>query len=288
MKTTEANATIADVRGNVEQPIYDIAAVETKTSALATTNNSVNFADTVQMQLSRVKVAYAVSQNMPEDAPEGSLVISTSDGGWAKLLAANAQKPLTILIMNAKSYWKEWLTSDAFSSGARPKTYPTAEAAVADGQTVAWAGDSRPTVAEAFDINMLVKMPEGMTDGTDAFTLILDDEPWAPCIMTVDKSGAPRVKAFLSNLLLRDASKRHVPMSQAHTYSSFCTLCVKSQPSRNNPSRKFRVPTFAALLDQTHRPVAPSEEFCQDLENLISCFANPGGNPTADTDDMPF
>ena len=282
------NTTTTDIRpGKLENeaPSNEIALVQDRPMAVATT--AVNIADTVQMSTSRVKIAYSVSQNMPEDAPEGSLVISNSDGGWTKLLAANAQTPLTVLIMSAKSYWKEWLTSDAFNTGTRPKTYATAEEAKADGQTTTWVGDSRPTVAEAFDICMLVKQPEGMTDGLDAFTLILDGEAWAPCVMTIDKTGAPKVRTFLSSLLLRDASMRKVPLAQGRTSGFFCTLCVKSQPSRSNPARKFRVATFAAKLGADCRPVAPSQTFMDELQTLVSCLTNPEIN-SADSEDIPF
>lgn len=282
--------TTTDIRpGKLENeaPSTDIVVADTTSTELAT--RSVNIADTIQLSLSRVKIAYAVSQNLPEDATEGSLVISNSDGGWSKLLPANSPTPLTVLIMSARSYYKEWLTADAFNTGARPKTYATAEQAKADGQTVAWVGDSRPTVSEAFDINMLVKQPEGMTDGADAFTLILDGEAWAPCIMTIDKTGAPKVRTFLSSLLLRDASNRKVPISQGRTNGCFCTLCVKSQPSRSNPARKFRVATFAGKLGEDHRPVIPSQAFLDDLAMIASCLSNPENNANAaDSEDIPF
>lgn len=294
-----ANESVVDLKpGKVkaEDPVdtvdqsEDRALVAGRPETRAVTTTGFSESVSVAAVSSRVKVAYAVSQNMPDDATEGSLVISTSDGGWVKLLAANATTPLTVLIVDVRKYFKEWLTSDAFNAGQRPRTYATPAEAVADGHRVTWDGDLKPTVSLAFDVHMLVKKPEDLTNGSEAFNLVIGDGVWAPCVMTVDKSGAQGANVFFTNLLLRDASQRKITVREASLSNVFCTLCVKAKPFKNNPSRKSRIPTFGILTDKDFKYCVPNEEFKQELKNIISCLTDPSKNATATEDDesLPF
>lgn len=247
----------------------------------------------VSSLVTRIKVAYSVSVNMPDDATEGSLVIATPDGNWTTLLPANSPKPLTVLVLGARSYWKEWLTSDAFTAGNRPKVYATKADAIADGQTVEWgrSSDERPSVAQAVDVYMLVKRPENTAAGYDSFNLILDGEPWALCVLTVDKAAAPKVIAFLGSSRLRDASSRKVPLDQGVLYHAFCTLCVRTTPAKNNPARKYRLPTFAAKMTDKYEIVKPTESFLEEAIGLLKSLSNPGAAAPGDADDpddLPF
>lgn len=236
------------------------------------------------MPYNRIKIAYAVSQNMPDEATEGSLVLRTPDDRWIKLAGPNT--PVVVLPLHARVYYKEWLTSDAFNAGHTPKSYATKEEALADGQTVEWSPDgAKPTVSPAVDVSMLLERPKDLEGGDDSFVLAIEDRVWAPCIMTIDKSNAKKAIDALNRLILRDITTNKVTREQARLSAFFCSLTINSVSSPRKPGQKIRVPSFAVLMDENHRVLSPSTEFNQSLADLIKLFSNPSA-VAEDPDEM--
>lgn len=264
-------------------PVVTTPVVAT-TQAVATTSAAPRADFFSAMPRHRIKIAYAVSQNMPDEAVEGSLVLRDPEDRWVKIASPNT--PVVVLLLSARVYYKEWLTSDAFNAGSSPKAYATKEEAIADGQTVEWSPDgTAPTVSPAVDITMLVERPKDLAGADDAFVLALDGRVWAPCIMTVDKSNAKKAIDALSRLILRDITTNKVTREQARLSAFFCTLTINGVSSPRNPGRKIRVPSFSVLLDDNHRALSPSEEFNKSLIDLVNLFNDPT-NCTADPDEM--
>lgn len=238
---------------------------------------------------SRIKIAYSVSSNMPDDAIEGSLVISNDQLGWSTILPAAEKEPLKVLILNVKTYYKEYLTSEQFMSGARARIYATKEDAIRDGQTTEWGPtrDDKPSVAMALDVYMLVKKNDIVTGADSKFVLCLDGEEYAPCVMTIDKAAVKTVYPFLRNLMLSDAAMRKVHISRARPDAYFCTLKVNAIPMASNPARKARIPVFANLLDENRAKVSPSESFREQLKAFADMF-KAAPEPSEDDDGLPL
>ena len=238
---------------------------------------------------SRIKIAYSVSANMPDDAIEGSLVISNDQLGWSTILPASSKETLKVLILSAKVYYKEYLTSEQFMSGARARVYATKEDAIRDGQTTEWGPtrDDRPSVAMAIDLHMLVKKNDIVSGADSKFFLCIDGEEYAPCVMTIEKAAVKTVYPFLRNLTMIDAATRKVHISRARPDAYFCALKVNAIPMASNPARKSRIPSFAVMTDEKHTKVSPSESFREQLKAFADMF-KAAPEPSEDDDGLPF
>lgn len=289
---TEETETIVDLTpGKVEaNETTETAIVKQETRELSRPSSTPILSNIGDL-CSRIKIAYSVSSNMPEDAIEGSLVINNDNLGWSTILPAGHKEPLKVLIMGARIYYKEWLTSEQFMAGDRPKVYATKEEAIRDGQTTDWGPNpgERPTVSQAIDLHLLVKKNDVVQGADGKFFLAIEDEEYAPCIMTIDKGAVKTVLPFLKSLTLVDATTRKVHPSLARPDSYFCALRVNAVPMAKNPARKARVPNFTVLLDKDHRKVCPSEDFREQLRAITDMFNTPPPvDETNQEDGFPF
>lgn len=283
METPDTSiTTVTAARGSAVVP------ASAPTMAVATADSPAQPSAYNVLPCSRIKIAYSVSANMPDGLLEGSIVMRASNEQWVPL--SSPPRSLKVLILAARVYYKEWLTSESFASGLSPKSYPTKEAALADGQTVEWgANGDRPSVSPAVDVTMLVERPESLDNaGEDAFIFALDGKLWAPCIMTIDKSNAKKALDSMSRLILRDMTVNGVPRDKARLNAFFCSLTINRVPRGKT---KLMVPSFTVLMDKDHKAMVPSEEFNAQFATLMNSFSSPESMPTAsigDDDDLPY
>lgn len=144
------------------------------------------------IRIPRLETAYGVGKFVERGVPQGSLVL----GGDNVLVGLNT--PLTITLLSATVYWKEYINADAWAAGIKPRVFASGKEVLANGGTVAWGSlnpatgkNYPPTFSKAMDMRILIRKPEGIECGL--FGLDLDNGLWAPAIWTVDKTGYKRV-----------------------------------------------------------------------------------------------
>lgn len=133
----------------------------------------------------RLETAYGVGKFVGKFSP-GDLVL----GGDNLLVRIN--EPLTVVILSASQYWKEYITPDQWAAQIKPRTFLTEQEVHAEKGTTVWgANGEKPTFSKAMDLRLLIRKPEAVTCGL--FGLEIANGFWTPAIWSVDKSGYRRV-----------------------------------------------------------------------------------------------
>jgi len=119
-------------------------------------------------------------------------------------LASMGEK-LHVIILNARQFWKERLSMEAYKNGDRPRSFDKEDDAIKAGGITRWGDDGKmPTFSKALALNMLVERPKGVVSGL--FGIPILKQLYAPATWTLEKSGynkaAPTILAC-SQLTLR-------------------------------------------------------------------------------------
>lgn len=136
------------------------------------------------LRVPRLQIAYGVG-GLAEKFTPGDLVL-----GGDTLLVKKGD-PLTVVIMSALVYWKEYLNKDQYASQIRPRIFRTDKEVKANGGTTEWVNGVGPTFNKAMDLKLLIKQPAGIVCGL--FGLELAGDMYAPAVWSIDKSAYRRV-----------------------------------------------------------------------------------------------
>lgn len=216
------------------------------------------------MQLPRLQMVFGVGDLVATFSP-GDLILAKEN------LLAHKGQPVSLIILSAFQYWKEYLSSDAFNAGMRPRSYPT-EAEVIKAHTpeggkapsavglTQWgpAGSGvKPTFSPAMDLKMLIERPEGVICGL--FGIEIGGKSYAPAVWTVDKttygSIGPVVKAAAFSLQQRSLL--------AGIFSLVTTVRVENGKTKIKPTLRLTGYNAPEVVEQIKKLfVAPAAATC--------------------------
>lgn len=264
-----------------EDPPSVPATVTAKTSAMTTVGHESCVMNAIErLPYLRMKIAYAVTQGLPEGIPEGSLIATDANG--AVMVLASPGKPVDIILLRTIMYYKEWLSSEKFSAGLRPRTFATEAEANAAGLTTRYINGQVAGAPPAYDMFMLVRKPENYDGDTSSF-IPLGNELWLPVLYTADKAGARSVATFMKALIIR---RTITGKSKTTFYDTLCTLTITAHVDRKG--RKARLPQIGVAIDSnTNKVKEPPKEAIEDFTRLIKELSEIDTPPCPD-DDMPF
>ena len=141
--------------------------------------------DVRDFKLPRLNIAYGVGKFVGKFNP-GSLVMGDDN------LLVNVNTPLTVTILSAVKYWKEWINNAQWRAGIKPRVFMTGKEVLAVGGTTDYGADGTPpSFAPAMDLKLLIQKPTDISCGL--FGVDLPDGVYAPAIWTVDKTAYKRV-----------------------------------------------------------------------------------------------
>lgn len=99
-------------------------------------------------------------------------------------------KSLNVIILAAVTYWKEYLSKEAFAAGAKSRIFQTEDEVIAAGGTTEWIDNKGPSFSKAVRLALLIEKPEGVL--CPFFTTEIGGKKWAQAIWNVDKSAYKR------------------------------------------------------------------------------------------------
>lgn len=105
-------------------------------------------------------------------------------------LLVEKSKPLNLIILAAASYWKEYLSKEAFAAGAKSRIFQTEQEVLNAGGTTEWIDGNGPSFSKAVRLALLIEKPEGVL--CPFFTTDIGGKKWAQAIWNVDKSAYKR------------------------------------------------------------------------------------------------
>jgi len=186
---------------------------------------------TLAIPPSYMKIAQPVGGLADAGFPRGAVVLDKE----AQIAAIKEPIVMVVLSGSDRVYWKQW----AYTEGLLPQSYGSIQEAAAAGETIAWpprgvAGPG-PTVAEAMDLTILVRKPDGCED--ERFILKLDGQYYAPVYFTADKSLYKDMATTLARARMMDANERSVPATEGRTDGFFMQMNTYIVPSKTTQGR---------------------------------------------------
>ena len=135
-----------------------------------------------------LKIVYGVGDLSAKYDP-GCLVMAVQAD---ETLLVKKSESLTLVLLGAHKFWKEWQDSEAYNAGIFPRSFNTVKEVVAAGGTVEFgpAGE-RPTFGPAANFTVLIRQPEGVLSGL--FSYDLNGHKYAIAKWIVDKTAYSRV-----------------------------------------------------------------------------------------------
>ena len=130
-----------------------------------------------------LQIAYGVG-GLAEKFNPGDLVLDKEH-----LLVAKGH-PLTMVILHAHYYWKEWVTPEMRVIEVQGRTFATEAEVKAAGGTTEWTPESKPTFSKAAALSILIRKPEGIA--CSYFVIDIAGSKWAPAKWIVDKTAYKR------------------------------------------------------------------------------------------------
>ena len=166
----------------------------------------------------RLSLAYGVGGLAVAGFNPGDLVLAREH-----LLATKAGPAIRVICLKFEQYWKEYLSTDLFNSGVRPRTWATKPEVQKDGLTTEWVAGRGPQASLAMDWFMLIERPEGVKCGL--FGIEIAGKAYAPAVMTFDKS----IYNSVAQTFLPAAS---FALRKRRVYSAIWGMLAKMVPSR--------------------------------------------------------
>lgn len=175
-------ASMEDV--TVDAPPSHVPAVITSSAmALGAVEGDVSAND---LRLPRLQIAYGVGR-LAESFNPGDLVLGEDN------LLVKKGEPLDVIILNARQYWKQYLSQAEFQAKMTPAVYLTEEEVLANGGTTAWQNNVGPTFNRALHMKLLIKQPKDIVCGLFGVELGEEGVTYAPAVWDVDKSAYRRI-----------------------------------------------------------------------------------------------
>lgn len=134
------------------------------------------------IQYPRLQIAYGVGGLAERSFNPGDVVLDKEH------LLVRKDEGLGIIVVATSVYWKEYVSSEQWNAGVKPRVYPTEEAVLAVGGTTQWVpGQPPPTFSRAMDMRLLIEKPKDCA--CSLFALDLAGQSYAPAQWSVDKTA---------------------------------------------------------------------------------------------------
>lgn len=130
-----------------------------------------------------LQIAYGVG-GLADKFNPGDLVLDKEH------LLVSKGHALTLVILHAHYYWKEYLDKEMRDMEMQPRSFATEEEVRTAGGTTKWVNDVGPTFSKAVALSTLLKRPEGIA--CSYFAIDVAGAKWAPAKWNVDKSAFRR------------------------------------------------------------------------------------------------
>lgn len=275
MKAQAANA--VQQAQELQTPVSEPGALELRQSSAPAPIGGLGsvVGDFTGIELARLSMAWGVGA-MAKLFHPGDLVI---DG--AERIAEKSDR-LTVVMLSATTYWKDWLTQEENGAGIRPNRYPTREAAIKANKRLDWSvdGSIRPDAAPAIEIRMLVRKPEAIE--SDRFFIRVGDFMYAPVRFAAEKTVYKNIAQVVVRRMAYDAGVRGVPLDQGHIHTAFYELFTEMETKK---TRTLPCPYLVPKLGPDKKALVLSEKELSDLKDL---FAAVNAAPVRADDDMPL
>jgi len=234
-----------------------------------------------KMYSSFLKIAYGVGEGAKAGLPSGAWFFH-----GATVAISGPKKPLTVVILKAAGFWKEWTD---FKGGNKdlPREFATEDLAKKAGLVTRWApyGSSGPkrNCAPAVDMLLLVQEPEGGS-GSPEFTILLDGKLYAPARSVIDKKQYEQIEKMLALIPQRDAALRRLPPNAGRTDAFPVTLTTTVDVRDDGKTLVNLALNFKT--DANDQPVRNTEKFFADLAafNDMLAAASAAPVPTEDAE----
>lgn len=158
-------------------------------------------------------------------------------------------KPLNIIILNFKQYYKEYVAGSDYDDGKMPKVFATAAEAQAAGFTTDWVNGVAATAPAAMRWLILIEQPEKAGVAPDYFCIPALGKLWAPAYMNLEKSSYRAVKDTFG------LSVRVTKTSGRGIHSIMWNLATRQQKAKTTGNTTW-VPDFKKKVDLTAEQVA--------------------------------
>jgi len=196
MRANAATKTVTVTEGDTKQ-VQDVesdiagtsstAAVATRsTQALALGEVSGEGAD--EIKLPWLTIVHGTSKIVAQGFNPGDIVLDKSQ------LLVTKGNPLEIIILKAATYWKEWVSGEAYKAGVQATVYRTMEEVKANGGTVAWDNTNPdkgvpPSHSLAVTLSLLVRRPKDVICAMFGQDILGDGFDYAPAQIGFDKTA---------------------------------------------------------------------------------------------------
>lgn len=180
---------VAEVLG--EEP-DEVLPATVNPAAMASVTGITGEINAKDIRFPRLQMAYGVG-GLAEKFVPGDLVIN------GEYLIAHKGEKITVVVLGASLYWKEYLSQEAFKAQMKPRIFMTDREVRAAGGTTEWANGVGPTFSRAGTFRLLIEKPEKLE--CELFGITLDGKQYAPAEWHLDKGAYASVGPEITSSL---------------------------------------------------------------------------------------
>lgn len=153
-----------------------------------------------EIKLPWLTIVHGTSKIVAQGYNPGDIVLDKTQ------LLVKKGDPLEIVILNARTYWKQWLSQEAYKAQVQATTFNTEAEVIANGGTTTWDNSDPnpgkgvpPTHSLAVTLSLLVRRPKDTICAMFGQDILGDGFDYAPAQIAFDKTAYKAIMPVINS-----------------------------------------------------------------------------------------